>query len=324
MTPRRLPQADTLRLSTTGPFDFRHTLWKPSHFATALEAHTPNESWRTFRLDELVCGVHLRPDGPSGLAADIYTDGEWKPHHRQPLTQRLTNSYGLNENLAEFTDLAKKIPAMTQPLAAFDGMRQSCPEDLFEIAVIALLLQNATVARTAQMMRNLLTHYGHVVHFAGLTLRAFFTPTEIIGIPAETFRERDRLGYRDKYLPRFAAFFAEDGTQELAGANDLATRFQEIKGVGPYTAAVIASHASRDHSALGLDVWNCKILARRLLNIDDAPAEDVQARITELFPGYQGLAALYLIEHEYLTAPVVPLLHPDGLAAWNDAFEKPV
>lgn len=43
------------------------------------------------------------------------------------------------------------------------------------------------------------------------------------------------------------------------------TNFQTIKGVGPYTATVIASHAVWDHSAIGLDVWNRKILARKFL-----------------------------------------------------------
>ena len=57
------------------------------------------------------------------------------------------------------------------------------------------------------------------------------------------------------------------------------TNFQTIKGVGPHTAAVIASHAVWDHSAIGLDVWNRKILARKLLNQDDADAGVVRAEL---------------------------------------------
>ncbi|MBF9071863.1 DNA glycosylase family protein [Streptacidiphilus fuscans] len=322
MTPRHLPQVDTIELAIAGPFDFRHTLWKPSHFATALEAHTQAETWRTFRVDTLVCGVHMRQGSPNVLVADVFSDGEWKPEHRHHLTQRLTTSYGLDEGLEAFTELAAQVPAMRQPLADLTGMRQSCPEDLFEIAVIAMLLQNTTIARTTQMMRNLLSHYGHLVHFAGLTLRSFFTPQEIAHIPAETYKAADRLGYRDKYLPNFSKFFIANHTGQLGDNRDeLMDRFQEIKGVGPYTAAVIASHASRDPAALGLDVWNRKILARKLLDKDDAEATEVHDTIGQLFPGNQGLAALYLIEHEYLRAPVVPLLKPDQLPAWNRELE---
>lgn len=322
MTPRHLDLVDTIELPHTGPFDFRHTLWKPSHFATGLEAHTATDSWRTFRVDGLVCGIHLRQDDPGVLVAAVHTDGEWKPDHRQALTRRLSAGYGLQEDLSAFTGLAGPVPAMREPLAALAGMRQSCPENLFEIAVIALLLQNTTIARTTQMTRNLLTHYGHLVHFAGVTLRCFFTPQEISGIPAQTFKDDDRLGYRDKYLPRFAEFFTAHDLDALGDDPSLAARFQEIKGVGPYTAGVIASHASREPSAFGMDVWNRKLLARRLLDKDDAAEEEVRHRLGELFPGHQGTAALYLIEHEYLTAPVAPLLDPDDLTAWNQALEQ--
>jgi 3-methyladenine DNA glycosylase/8-oxoguanine DNA glycosylase len=306
---RELILVDTLKLAVSQPFNFRYTLWKPSRFATGLEAHSLTDSWRTFRLDGLTCGVHARMSGPATLTADVYADAAWQPAHRAALIRRLRWSYGLDEDLTDFLACCAPVPAMAEPLAVLGGMRQSCPENLFEIAIISLLLQNATVARTAQMMGNLLDHYGQVVHFAGRQLRAFFTPEEIADVHEERFRQEDRLGYRAKYIGRSAEFFAEHGAEpEGANRDELSARFQTIKGVGPYTAAILASHASRDRSALGLDVWNRKLLARRLLDVDDAPAGAVMAACTKFFPDHQGLAALYLIEHEYAQAPVVELV----------------
>ncbi|WP_191876483.1 hypothetical protein [Streptomyces filipinensis] len=54
-----------------------------------------------------------------------------------------------------------------------------------------------------------------------------------------------------------------------------------------------------------MDVWNRKILARRL------------------FLGHAGTAGLYSVEHEYLDTPVAPLLDPAGIDAWNEALERP-
>lgn len=88
------------------------------------------------------------------------------------------------------------------------------------------------------------------------------------------------------------------------------TQFQTIKGVGPYTAAVIAGSAVRDPSALGLDVWNRRLLAQRFLDLDDADIPTVQARMTELFPGYAGLADLYVIEDIYRDQAVVSMVGP--------------
>lgn len=324
MTPRHLDHTDTLQLPVTGEelFDFRHALWKPSHYATGLEAHTPTHSWRTFRIGDLVAGVRLSAEDRL-VIADVYTDGDYKPEHREHLIRRLTVSYGLDEDLAEFTQLAMDVPAMREPLAALSGMRQSCPEDHFEIAVIALLLQNVTIARTTQMTRNLLVHHGQLVHFDGITLRAWFTPGELAHVTPQTLKEQDRLGYRAKTLPHFAAFFRDHTTEDLQGTDHLVELFQEIKGVGPYTAAVMASHASGDPAVFGLDVWNRKILARRLLGLEDADAEDITGRMSDLFAGYAGMAALYLVEHEFLEAPVAPLLNPGAIDAWNHSLEHP-
>ncbi|MEU5811557.1 endonuclease III domain-containing protein [Streptomyces sp. NPDC047718] len=323
MTPRHLDHTDTLHLPVTGdgPFDFRHTVWKPSHYAAGLEAHTPEQSWRTFRVADLVVGVRLSYDEPT-VIADVYTDGDYKPVHREQLSARLTASYGLRENTAAFTALAEQVPEMHEPLAALAGMRQSCPEDHFEIAVIALLLQNTTISRTTAMTRNLLTNHGQLVRFAGITLRAWFTPAELAKVPEATFKEQDRLGYRAKTLPHFARFFADHTTDDLAGEN-LTEKFQEIKGVGPYTAAVMASHASRDPAIFGIDVWNRKILARRILGTEDANPTVIIDRMNQLFPGHAGTAALYFVEHEYVDAPVAPLLDPTAISAWNEALEGP-
>ncbi|MFD7614389.1 DNA-3-methyladenine glycosylase family protein [Streptomyces sp. NPDC059828] len=322
MTPRTLDHTDTLELPVTGdgPFDALHTFWKPSHYATGLEAHTEQRSWRTFRVGDLVTGVRLRAEDRT-VIADVHTDGDYKPAHREHLRRRIVASYGLDEDQAAFTELAARVPAMREALTVLGGMRQSCPEDHFEIAVIALLLQNVTIARTTQMTRNLLVHYGRLVHFDGITLRAWFTPDEIAQVPPETLKERDRLGFRAKSLPHYAAFFRDHSTEELRASDDLMAAVQEIKGVGPYTAAVIASHASRDPAAFGIDVWNRKILARRLLDTDDAAPDTVMTRLHTLFPGHAGTAGLYLVENEFLQAPVAPLLAPDSVEAWNHALE---
>jgi 3-methyladenine DNA glycosylase/8-oxoguanine DNA glycosylase len=309
--PIALEAVDSLELRPSSPFDFRHTIWKPSHFHTGLEQHSPTKSWRTFRIGDHLCGVVMTMTPAGTLQLDVYSGSTWMPEHSALLARRVTHSYGLDEDLAEFVQLASASDAMGHSLELFCGMRQSCPENLFEIAIISLLLQNATIARTTQMMNNLLTHYGHVVSFDSVTLRTFFTPKEIVSVTEERLREVDRLGYRAKYIGRFAEFFIEHDpdTFELTDKESLMTEFQTIKGVGPYTAAIIASHAVRDHSAIGLDVWNRKILARKLLGLDDAEAETVRAEMSRLFPGWEGLVGLYLVEEEYVENPASPLVH---------------
>lgn len=308
--PIALEQVDALDIQPLAPFDFRHTLWKPSHFHTELELHSTTKSWRSFRISDGLCGVVFSMTNSGTLHLDIYASGPWKHDSTALLRRRVVHAYGLDEDLTAFVEVAASAEAMKSPLATFAGMRQSCPENLFEIAIISLLLQNATIARTTQMMQNLLDHYGHVVTFDGVTLRAFFTPKEIVSVTEERLREVDRLGYRAKYIHRFAEFFIEHdpNTFDTTDKESLMEKFQTIKGVGPYTAAVIASHAVRDHSAIGLDVWNRKILARKMLGLNDADVETVRAELQRFFPRWEGLACLYLVEEDYVENPASPLV----------------
>lgn len=307
---RTLVHVDSLRLPVKGPFNFRYTLWKPSHFATGLEQHSQDRTWRTFRVGELTTGVVLSMDSDE-MRAEIYADGPWMLADRDRLTARLIHSYGLSEDISAFVARAGQVPQMSRPLKELAGMRQSCPENLFEIAVISLLLQCTTVARTTQMMTSLLDHYGLVAEFDDVRLKAFFTPQEIAGVDEATFRDRDRLGYRAKYIGRFAEFFATHDPDAVDHASnaDLMAEFQAIKGVGPYTAAIIAGHVVRDHAALGLDVWNRKLLAKRFLGLEDADPAVVMAEMSRLFPGHEGLAGLYVIEDAYREQAVVELIH---------------
>lgn len=308
--PFQLTHVDTLVFQPALPFDFRHTLWKPSHFATGLERHSVTQSWRSFREGQLFCGLKFVMASEEILEVEVFADGNWHPENRASLEARIIHGYGLHEDPTDFLQMAAAVPAMQEPLNQLTGMRQSCPESLFEIAIISLLLQNTTIARTTQMMDSLLSSYGHTVTFDGVVLNAFFTPQEIAGVGESVYREKHRLGYRAKYIGRFAEYFGahpmlvtEDSDKEA-----MMEQLKTIKGVGPYTAAIIAGHAIRDMSALGLDVWNRKLLAQAVLKKTDAEPDEVKAEMSRLFPGYEGLAALYLIEHNYIEEPMVPLV----------------
>lgn len=74
------------------------------------------------------------------------------------------------------------------------------------------------------------------------------------------------------------------------------------------------------HSITGPHL-NRKIFARTILGTPDADAEVITLRMNALFPGHACTAALYLVEHGYLTTPVTPLLDPSAISAWNQVLE---
>lgn len=307
--PVRLTQVDRFHLRVKDPFDFRYTLWKPSHFPTPLECHNADTSWRTFRIDKHSCVVRMRRPGRV-LVCDVFADKQWDKWASRELRQRIVWSYGLQEDIREFARCARTVPVLKRAWKRMAGMRASCPEGLFEIAVISLVLQNTTVQRSAQMINALLDLYGRVVVCDGFPLSVFFGPEDLRNAKETELREKCRLGYRAKFLNRYADFFCSRGERELMACpmQELMEELRSINGVGPYTANVIASHALRDTSAIAIDVWNRRILSAELLGHEDADADDIRQVLRSICPKYEGLAAMYLVEYRYIDCPVSPLI----------------
>jgi 3-methyladenine DNA glycosylase/8-oxoguanine DNA glycosylase len=299
----------TIYLDYARPFEFRHTFWKPSHFRTDLECHSWEASWRTFNIHGTLCGVRFELRS-SRIRATVFSNTPLSAAVARKLRTRLVHAYGLHEDIRPFLRLAKQVPAMRLPLRRFSGMRMSCPENVFEIAIISLLLQNTTVARSTQMMRSLLMHYGHRVRFDGHELMCFFSPQDILHVTEKELRDQCRLGYRAKYLSLFASYFATHDPERFLklSRERVFDELQSIRGVGPYTAGIIESHAFRRTDSVGLDSWNRKIAAKALLGKADAPVQGVRAKLKKQFPAYEGTALMYLVENEFIDAPVVPLI----------------
>jgi 3-methyladenine DNA glycosylase/8-oxoguanine DNA glycosylase len=290
------------RLPVRSPFNFRYTFWKPSHFQTELEYHTKLASWRTFRLGPTICGVRFEMDKRE-IVATVYEKGPWSDKICDRLLKQINMAYGLSEDISPFLRAADREPLLNKAVKNLRGMRISCPENIFEIAIVSLLLQNTTVNRTEQMMFSLLDRYGKLVEFDGVTLRCFFSPKDMLKVTEEELREKCRLGYRAKYLPEFAKYFSAAKNDNLRDMNQESAiaELKKIRGVGPYTADVITSHALRSHNTVALDVWNTKIISLELFGSNDVCPDMVRDKLNKIIPGYAGLTTLYIIENNYIS-----------------------
>lgn len=304
---------DELRLSVPQPFSSKLTLWKPTHFPTQLEIHSLNTSWRTFRVLGLPCGVRFT-GLKGGLYACVFSTSAWTRAHSSSLQARLRRSYGLDEDLSAFYEMASRDPVLAQATQRLLGMRSSCPETFFEMAILCVVLQNTTVKRSRQMLSALLRLYGESIAFDGVTLLVFFEAGRLSEVPPSELREKARVGYRDKVISAIAGWFSQLGAKDdLAGLeeSEVVDALCQIRGVGPYTARTVTASALRDPSAFGLDVWNRKILGHLLLDDEEAPAEAVDAECRRRFGDLAGRAVEYLIESEHISDPVCPIYATD-------------
>jgi 3-methyladenine DNA glycosylase/8-oxoguanine DNA glycosylase len=298
-----------LVLTPVQSFNFRYSLWKPSHFYTGLEMHTLTHSYRTFRLDVNTYTVIEAYKNNNKINIKIYANKDLYPNETEEIYKRVAYSYGIFEEYNLPKKYFDRNDYMKKVIKVFYGTRISCPESLFEISVISLLLQNTTILRTVQMFKNLIEQYGKVVKFNDIVLFSFFTPENLSDVEESILKATCRLGYRTKYIINYANFFVCNKNRDLLRLDkqNLLEKLQTIKGVGPYTSNVIASHALRDTRAIPLDSWNRGILSNRIYNRNVIDKEDLQKMLHDDFGDYAGLVALYVIESEYINQPIVPL-----------------
>lgn len=313
---QRLNHVRSVELITAPPFHFLFSVWKPSHFPTALERHFGDVSYRTFRLKNgmpVAAKLSALVDDRAGLVVRLYSSRELKEVEVDELRARVRIAYGLDFPIAEFYDAVASDQKLVEgPIKNLYGMRPSCPETMFEILVISIILQNTTVKRSEQMFSSLLERFGDRVEVDGQELFTFCDVHRLAASSESELREQCRLGYRAKFLQPIAEAFAtntinDDGIRQLP-EDEAKAELMKAKGVGPYTAHTVLSSSMQSTSLINLDVWNRKILSNFLFDRDDASPEVVLQEAARRWKGYQALAALYIIEDLAREAPAGPLV----------------
>jgi len=300
----------SFKITPEKPYNFRFTLWKPSHFYTGLEIHSCERSFRTIRLNQDILAAFVAYEQKEYIFFDIYANRHLSKDDINKLYKRIIYSYGMIEPYKLPRNIIGKYNHVKTICNKFLGTRISCPENLFEISVISLLLQNTTIKRTTAMFKNLIENYGKLVKINDIVLYVFFHPSDLLGIQEFELKEVCRLGYRAKYIINYARFFYDNDEADLWASKktELLEKLQTIKGVGPYTSNVVASHALRDTQAIPLDSWNRKILTNVIYNQDNIEKNLLHDMLCQDFGNYAGIISTYIIENEYASKPVVPLL----------------
>jgi 3-methyladenine DNA glycosylase/8-oxoguanine DNA glycosylase len=180
------------------------------------------------------------------------------------------------------------------------GMRGSNPYALYELIIIGVLLQNATVRRTVQMTEALLGAFGTQVSFDRRTLFAMWTPEELHRVSEQELRAL-KVGYRAKMIKRLSSAFAAGKVDEykLRALDHESIRRELLKlyGVGPETARILLGAAFHYHSAIGhIAPWDQKIYSRLFYDRPMVPASRIRDDLNRRYGEYATLAAGYIFE----------------------------
>lgn len=241
-------------------------------------------------LDEPVIARVTQLD-PETLAVTL--EGNERAHDRAlTLVRRML---GVDVDLTHFDRAAAGIPWLQPLVARMRGVKPPRYPTLWEACVNAIVFQQISLSAASGIMRQLVNALGPSFESAGVPLYAFPTVESVEGAEDRVLRAAGLSGAKRATLRRVGgALIAGTLTEEMLGERaspDAAAILCRIKGIGPWTAAVILLRG------LGrLDVFpvNDTSVARNLAMVARATPIDIGGIVDTLRP-QQGMLYYHLL-----------------------------
>jgi len=303
---RILEAKQTVELVPTTSFNFDATLHKPDHFPAADTKWEPGVRWQTMLWQGKPLGLRFENQGTAArprIALSIWSARRLGPDFVSRLTDEIIYRYNLQLDLTEFYRRFKSHPTLGPVLLKWRGMRPLNYSSLYEYLIIAIVLQNATVRRSVNMMQALLENYGTPLSYDGQRLYCFWEPEVIDAVTEQELRAL-KVGYRAKSIKRVSAAFVGKEIDEF----ELRSKSREeqrqallgLYGIGPASVGYILSDVFHHVNELEyISPWEQKIYSKLFFDADPdtpVPVEQLLAYFNEQFGEYRMLAVHYFWE----------------------------
>ena len=291
------------QLRPAAPFHFDGTVHKPSHFPSPDVDHAAGMYWQTLRLGGRLVGVRLADAGTRSKPAvelALFSDRPVNKDLCENVAGELRWRFDLDADLREFCSRFGKDDVLGPVIRRWKGMRVSSAYSLYELLVIAIVLQNATVRRSTQMLRALFERYGTQVHFDGKVLYGFWAPRALHAATEEELRAL-KVGYRATSLKRVTASFVSGGFDPLAirsmDREQARRQLLTLYGIGPASVWYVLFEIFHHYDAFDvISPWEQKIYSRLLFDRDLVPANRVLAEVKRRWGRWRMLASHYVFE----------------------------
>jgi 3-methyladenine DNA glycosylase/8-oxoguanine DNA glycosylase len=296
----------TIDIVPTAPFHFDATLHKPDHFPSADNAWLPGVRWQTMLWQGQPLGLTFANTGSvdePGVRLSVWSAVPLSPAFREALRAEIDYRYQFALDLSDFTKRFAQHPRLGPVIARWRGMRPLNTSSLYEYLMIAVVLQNATVRRSVQMMQALQERFGTPVAYDGQQLCVPWAPQSLSGVSEDELRSL-KVGYRAKSIIRVSAAFINKQIDELAlrrcSRQEQREALLALYGVGPASVEYILSDVFHHLDEMThISPWEQKIYSRIFFDRepdDPVPVEELLATFNAEFAPYQMLAVHYFWE----------------------------
>ncbi len=301
----KLKLVKAVKIKPSFPFDFNSTFYKPDHFTTGDNFWQTDIRWQTWNWQGRPLGIKFLNRGSVSqpvVEIKIYANYKISLNSLHSLLEEIKYSYNFNLNLKDFYQNFKNDKILGKIIKKWRGLRPGHPSSLYEYLIIGIVLQNASVRRSAQMFQALLQNYGTLLDFAGKQLWCFWKPGGLKNISEDELRLL-KVGYRAKTIKKIDEQFVTGQINELdLRSQNRETQMSELLklyGVGPATVWYILFDVFHhldyfDH----ISPWEQKIYSKLFFNRDpeNPIAVSKLLKYLERFGKYKQLAVHYVWE----------------------------
>ncbi len=300
-----LHNIQTVKLHPHPPFNFDATLHKPDHFPSADNEWQSGVRWQTMRWQGKPLGLKFENQGTTDqprISLSIWSEEPLSRDYVARLVNEINYRGNFQLDLAEFNRRLKDDPQLGPIIKKWWGMKPLNHSSLYEYLIIAIVLQNATVRHSVNMMQTLFEHYGTLLAYDDRELYCFWEPEIIEGVSEEALRQL-KVGYRARSIKRVTTAFVGGEVSEL----ELRGRSKEeqraallgLYGIGPASVWYILFDAFHHLDELNhISPWEQKIYSKLFFDRDpaDPVPVDMLLQTFERFGQYKMLAVHYLWE----------------------------
>lgn len=221
----------------------------------------------------------VRQTDPNVLSVTVTGPGAAR-YDPQALVQRIL---GTDADLRAFVRAAAAIPWLAPLARGALGVKPPRYPSLWETAVNAIVYQQVSIHAAGAILRRVIERYGAPVEADGVALRPFPSARVIVDADADDLR-RLGLSINKVVAVRHVGRAILDGALDEAGLGLLSTpeltaALVEQRGIGPWTAAVIAL---RGFGRLDVFPMNDSGVAKGLRDLTGQASIDVPALLAAL------------------------------------------
>lgn len=301
----RFKKQKSVFLHPKAPYNFDASMHKPSHFPTPDVLWQKGIKWQTMLWENKKLGLRFENKGgvvKPKVKLTIYARSKINNDFVNDLVKEIKYRLSFDLDLKDFNQRFKSDSQLGPIIKKWKGLRPLNYSSLYEYLIIGIMLQNCTVKRSIQMMKDLFINYGTLLEFNLRKLYCFWPPEKMAKVSEQKLRDL-KIGYRAKSIKRISQDFTRGKINEFElRKKDRETQMEallKLYGVGPATVWYILFDVFHHYDFFNhISPWEQKIYSKLFFDQNSEKPVPIKKlmRHFEKYGKYKQLAVHYIWE----------------------------